>query len=662
MFHPSANGRGIERPVTNMSVISRPTFVQAPLVKGPLMTVSGPQKSVVKGPVDVLRGPSNIVGNSLPYLARSQQGLIRAPVATYNFPRLNENREWRLNEEAKEKLFAPPQLDEEDDVRSVRSAVSEILSVMSVREDSGEARRLAEKKQKEEADRRAAQLLAQELEEEERKTKALVRKPTFEEILRAGLLEVDADGSPVPEQVPGGKSGKKAFTWLRFDNSEPARAMRRDIAAQTREASLGGGYKIGRKAVKLQHLQTMLENTRAVTPSLGLNPPGRSIRTSRKSTKVSGHDGLLLPTAFSLGGRHKDRIAVVSAASAYHCGGGFTTGGRHALEEACCIQSTLFESLEQIQEQILGAAAVHSGRPYIPFDGAIISPSVEVFRHGSDEGYSFMDEPFTLTVISMAMLNKNPSLRDAPVDAPEDPHEYDEAVRAKFVSTVSAAIMAGCTALVMPDVGCGVYQNPPDRVGRIFGEVLQQFWGEISEVAVVGMPDFKQAVMEAAVDPQERDRQAAEAAREQSRREEERRREEAERERERERRAEEKRRDDAQQERARREEEERKKEEAKQRDRERRAKERELEERRREHERRERAAAESSQPPVASNPAASDMFVSLSEEDDEPLMCKFNCGRHAKRGRTPKGRKFDTCCRKCAVGKGDGSHSRDCGA
>ena len=40
-------------------------------------------------------------------------------------------------------------------------------------------------------------------------------------------------------------------------------------------------------------------------------------------------------------------VQVVSAASAYHAGGGMMTGGRHALEEATCMQSTLYRSLEK---------------------------------------------------------------------------------------------------------------------------------------------------------------------------------------------------------------------------------------------------------------------------------------------------------------------------
>merc|ERR1712050_747211 len=71
-------------------------------------------------------------------------------------------------------------------------------------------------------------------------------------------------------------------------------------------------------------------------------------------------------------------------------------------------------------------------------------------------------------------------------------------MRVKFRSVLAAAVEAGCNALVMPDAGCGVYKNEPKEVGRVFGEVLQQdFWGALQEVALVGNPDFQDAVVKA---------------------------------------------------------------------------------------------------------------------------------------------------------------------
>jgi len=200
-------------------------------------------------------------------------------------------------------------------------------------------------------------------------------------------------------------------------------------------------------------------------------------------------------------GGHGDRVTVVSAASAYHCGGGFLTGGRHAFEEAICTQTTLFPSLEGAKEETDFQQPLVDDQPraYIPHDGVVLSPKVHVFRHGSDAGYAFMDKPGRLAaVITVAMFNMNPNVRDAPLDAPSDPDLYDDIVRMKFRSLLSAAVVARTSALVMPDVGCGVYRNDASRVGRLFGEVVRrEFWGHIKDLVVVGKRDFQDAVQRA---------------------------------------------------------------------------------------------------------------------------------------------------------------------
>lgn len=138
---------------------------------------------------------------------------------------------------------------------------------------------------------------------------------------------------------------------------------------------------------------------------------------------------------------------AVNAASAYHAGGGFLTGGRHALEEAMCVQSSLYESLEQgislaEDAQILclnlglpnGCVFVpchvpcasgtffcacvctlrlkvpswarpparRDGSPWVlhlPDDGVLLSPMVEVFRDGTMHGYGFRETATVLTAV-----------------------------------------------------------------------------------------------------------------------------------------------------------------------------------------------------------------------------------------------------------------------
>lgn len=173
------------------------------------------------------------------------------------------------------------------------------------------------------------------------------------------------------------------------------------------------------------------------------------------------------------------------------------------MEEAICAQSTLLASLEVVQQERLAELSRTSNSEhiaYIPHDGVILSLGVDVFRLGTDYGYEFMEHPLQLlAVISVAMFNKNPQVSDAPIDAPLDPIEYEQALCVKFRSLLAATVSTNAGALVMPDVGCGVYGNNPSVVGAAFGKVLrQEFWGYIQEVVLVGSERFKQAV-EAAI-------------------------------------------------------------------------------------------------------------------------------------------------------------------
>ena len=76
---------------------------------------------------------------------------------------------------------------------------------------------------------------------------------------------------------------------------------------------------------------------------------------------------------------------------------------------------------------------------HIPETGCIISPDVEIFRGGTDLGYPFLPKVVRLPIISVAMPNRNPQVRDAPVDAPRDLRIYRELVFQKFGTMLHAA-------------------------------------------------------------------------------------------------------------------------------------------------------------------------------------------------------------------------------
>eukprot|EP00438_Fugacium_kawagutii_P006435 Skav208834 [mRNA] locus=scaffold1193:85657:91051:+ [translate_table: standard] len=202
-----------------------------------------------------------------------------------------------------------------------------------------------------------------------------------------------------PQQDPN-YSKYKGLQWIRLGSVprgqfDPFRGPRCDGRDHTMAACEDEGYMLDGKRIQLSHIKEMLDNTKIVQTA-PQQAPG-----SGRGGGVQGHrPGKLLEVAFPLASGGLATVAI-NAASAYHVGGGFETGGRHALEESIC---------------------------------CIVSPNVEVFRGGTDEGYPFLpeDKKFRLHVISIAMPNRNTQVRDAPMDAPADQEEYEDLVLKKF--------------------------------------------------------------------------------------------------------------------------------------------------------------------------------------------------------------------------------------
>jgi len=179
------------------------------------------------------------------------------------------------------------------------------------------------------------------------------------------------------------------------------------------------------------------------------------------------------------------------------------TGGRHALEETWCSMSTLLQSLQIIQWQTRRSLESNPAAllQHIPVDACVLSPQVEIFRETSAKGYAFTASPTKLCgVCSVAMFNMNPRVSDSPLDAPADFAEYCQQVRQKFQGMLVAAKELNASVLVVPDVGCGVFENDPEVVGSLLGESIREFSGDI-EVVTTGKPAFHDAAKLAAEAP-----------------------------------------------------------------------------------------------------------------------------------------------------------------
>jgi len=223
------------------------------------------------------------------------------------------------------------------------------------------------------------------------------------------------------------------------------------------------------------------------------------------------------------------KIASYNAGSAYGCGGGVTTGGRHAQEEAWCMTSTIHRSLTKIliekktepvflvpakkrswrgpepEQQMYPAEKLWDLSPgiddqvfqaYIPSAGCILSPGVEIFRRSTMQGYKFMPEPISLSgVITTAAFNCNPGVHDSPLDCPVNEAEYLARLKQKWVVALIGAIHFRSEVIVIPDVGCGVFQNDPDLSGVCLREALRPTAGYFKTVIIVGKEAFVDAAL-----------------------------------------------------------------------------------------------------------------------------------------------------------------------
>lgn len=308
----------------------------------------------------------------------------------------------------------------------------------------------------------------------------------------------------LPEQLP---KMDGAWDWIRKKNDELHRVTRVDAAQLLLETFSRGGFCVSSSIgtapvsyVRYKGLKNMVRDTKIICasalPKLGKDP--NHTLTFEHGAAVSA-----IEKAMSLA-QEGFNVATVSAASAYHVGGGFISGGRHALEEAFCSQSTLYQSLQRAKE--LWGIGLQMGTykndwpahdQHIPTDGVIVSPGVEIFRGGTDQGYKVHTNAVAVAaVVSVAMYNKNHSVRDAPVDAPKDAKAYEDGIRKKFTAMIHGAALSSADAIIIPDVGCGVFHNDPRDCGRVVGEVLAGYQSRFKSVVFTGDPAFYKAALD----------------------------------------------------------------------------------------------------------------------------------------------------------------------
>jgi len=81
-------------------------------------------------------------------------------------------------------------------------------------------------------------------------------------------------------------------------------------------------------------------------------------------------------------------------------------------------------------------------------------------------------------IVSVAMPNCNANMSDSPVDKNHEDCEGQVASKWRAVFVAASEYVPSCDVLVVPDAGCGVFENGASVIGNVFAKLLRtEFMG-----------------------------------------------------------------------------------------------------------------------------------------------------------------------------------------
>lgn len=126
---------------------------------------------------------------------------------------------------------------------------------------------------------------------------------------------------------------------------------------------------------------------------------------------------------------------------------------------------SLFDSIEEVDMRIFY-------RDYFINRYIIYTPNAIYFRKSEQKGYALLDEPVSLSFITVAVeCNHNIVYFPNNQAIPDD---LVEPFRNKIRSIFRIGLVHGHDSLVLGALGCGAFHNPPHHVARLFHEVMDE--------------------------------------------------------------------------------------------------------------------------------------------------------------------------------------------
>ena len=162
--------------------------------------------------------------------------------------------------------------------------------------------------------------------------------------------------------------------------------------------------------------------------------------------------------------------AVLNMASRRNPGGGVATGAG-AQEETLFRRTNLFRSLYQFApySEQYGIKRSHHQYPLDRNFGGIYTPDAIYFRDSEQKGYALLDNPVSLSFITVAGMNRPDLTADGMI---ADHHV--EPIKNKIRTIFRIGLAHGHDSLVLGALGCGAFRNPPRHVARLFHELMDE--------------------------------------------------------------------------------------------------------------------------------------------------------------------------------------------
>lgn len=162
--------------------------------------------------------------------------------------------------------------------------------------------------------------------------------------------------------------------------------------------------------------------------------------------------------------------AVLNMANRRNPGGGVTIGAG-AQEETLFRRTNLFRSLYQFAPYA-GQYGIQRSRHQYPLDrnfGGVYTPDAIYFRESEQQGYALLDDPVSLSFITVAGMNSPDLTADGMI---ADYHVGP--IKNKIRTIFRMGLAHGHDSLVLGALGCGAFRNPPRHVARLFHEVMDE--------------------------------------------------------------------------------------------------------------------------------------------------------------------------------------------